>query len=68
MTAAMRDWNEPSTDGPRNLIASIRVATKPSSIEEGVLVCLNDEIHAAREVTKPIHQMLPLLILQDMDL
>ncbi|MGM0640634.1 MAG: asparaginase [Thermotogota bacterium] len=52
MTAAMRDWNEPSTDGPRNLIASIRVATKPASIEEGVLVCLNDEIHAAREVTK----------------
>src|SRR6056297_1480681 len=47
MTAAMRDWNEPSTDGPRNLIASIRVATKPAAIEEGVLVCLNDEIHAA---------------------
>jgi L-asparaginase len=52
MTAAMRDWNEPATDGPRNLIASVRVACALHSIEEGVLVCLNDEIHAAREVTK----------------
>jgi L-asparaginase len=52
LTAAMRNWNEPSTDGPLNLIASVRVACSNASIREGVLVCLNDEIHAAREVTK----------------
>lgn len=52
LTAAMRNWSEPSTDGPMNLIAATRVASCDKAIDQGVLVCLNDEIHAAREVTK----------------
>ncbi|KAF2956422.1 asparaginase [Marinitoga sp. 38H-ov] len=52
LTAAMRNWNEPSTDGPANLISSVRVASSNKAYNKGVLVCLNDEIHSAREVTK----------------
>ncbi|AEX85191.1 asparaginase [Marinitoga sp. 1135] len=52
LTAAMRNWNEPSTDGPANLISSVRVAKSKNARNKGVLVCLNDEIHSAREVTK----------------
>ncbi|SHE63111.1 L-asparaginase [Marinitoga hydrogenitolerans DSM 16785] len=52
LTAAMRNWNEPSTDGPANLISSVRVASSKKAINKGILVCLNDEIHSAREVTK----------------
>jgi L-asparaginase len=35
-----------------NLVNAIRVAASPDSRGMGVLVVLNDEIHAAREVTK----------------
>ncbi|GAB6188801.1 asparaginase [Marinitoga arctica] len=52
LTAAMKNWNEPSTDGPANLISSVRVASSRKAHNKGVLVCLNDEIHSAREVTK----------------
>ncbi|OAA30062.1 asparaginase [Kosmotoga arenicorallina S304] len=51
-TAAMRSIDELGTDGPRNVVSSVRVATNPMSIDMGTMVCLNDEIHAAREVTK----------------
>lgn len=52
MTAAMRNINELGTDGPRNVLASVKVATSEAAGGMGVMVCLNDEIHAAREVTK----------------
>ena len=51
-TAAMRNINELGTDGPRNVLASVRVASSDKAGGMGVMVCLNDEIHAAREVTK----------------
>ena len=51
-TAAMRNINELGTDGPRNVLSSVRVAASDESVGMGVMVCLNDEIHAAREVTK----------------
>ncbi len=51
-TAAMRNINELGTDGPRNVLSSLKVAVSESAKGMGVLVCLNDEIHAAREVTK----------------
>ncbi len=51
-TAAMRNIDETGTDGPRNVLSSIRVANSEQAKEMGTLVCLNDEIHAAREVTK----------------
>ncbi len=51
-TAAMRNINELGTDGPRNVLSSVKVAVSDSAKGMGVMVCLNDEIHAAREVTK----------------
>ena len=51
-TAAMRNINELGTDGPRNVLSSVRVAASDSARGMGVMVCLNDELHAAREVTK----------------
>jgi L-asparaginase len=41
-----------SSDAKLNLVNAIRVAAAPQSAGRGVLVLLNDEIHAAREVTK----------------
>ncbi|WP_428486009.1 asparaginase [Rhodopila sp.] len=41
-----------SSDAGMNLVNAIRVAASPASRGLGVLVVLNDEIHAAREVTK----------------
>jgi L-asparaginase len=52
VTAAMRNINELGTDGPRNVFSSVEVAASEFSKGCGTVVCLNDEIHAAREVTK----------------
>jgi L-asparaginase len=41
-----------SSDAGMNLVNAIRVAASPEAHGMGVLVLLNDEIHAAREVTK----------------
>jgi L-asparaginase len=41
-----------STDAGMNLVNAVRTAAAPQSRGLGVLVLLNDEIHAAREVTK----------------
>ncbi len=41
-----------SSDAGMNLVNAIRVAASPDARNMGVLVVLNDEIHAAREVTK----------------
>jgi L-asparaginase len=41
-----------STDAAMNLVGAIRTAASPASRGRGVLVVLNDEIQAAREVTK----------------
>jgi L-asparaginase len=52
VTGAMRSSNEHGSDGPYNLISSVRVACEHQSIGKGVLVVFNDEIHAAKNVTK----------------
>lgn len=52
VTGAMRSSNELGADGPVNLISSVRTAVDPASRNKGVLVVFNDEIHAARHVTK----------------
>lgn len=41
-----------STDAFLNIVNGARVAAAPEARGMGVLVCLNDEIHAARDVTK----------------
>ena len=51
-TAAMRSGDELGLDGPRNIVGSVRVAAHSNSIDKGVLVVMNDEIHTARDVVK----------------
>jgi L-asparaginase len=41
-----------STDAGMNLVNAVRTAANPAARGMGVLLLLNDEIHAAREVTK----------------
>jgi L-asparaginase len=52
VTGAMRLPTDASPDGPRNLLNAVRLAASPAARGFGVLVTLNDEIHAAREVKK----------------
>ena len=52
VVGAMRPPSSISTDADLNLVDAIRVASLPQSAGNGVLVVLNNEIHAAREVTK----------------
>jgi L-asparaginase len=51
-TGAMRTADEPSWDGPRNLIDAVRVAASPRSTACGVLVAFAGRIFAATDVTK----------------
>ncbi|KRG09675.1 asparaginase [Virgibacillus soli] len=52
LTGAMRSSNEIGSDGLYNFISAIRVACCSEAKNKGVLVVLNDEIHAAKNVTK----------------
>ncbi|CAK8053862.1 asparaginase [Eupransor demetentiae] len=52
MTGAMRSSNELGSDGLYNYQSALRVALDDQSAGRGVLVVMNDEIHAARFVTK----------------
>lgn len=58
LVGAMRNSSELSFDGPANLRAAARVATDPASQGRGVLVVLNQLIHAAADVTKADTQAL----------
>jgi L-asparaginase len=52
VVGAQRPSSALSSDAGMNLVNAIRVAASPDARGLGVLVVLNDEIHAAREVTK----------------
>lgn len=52
LVGAQRPANAMSSDAGLNLANAIRVASAPEARGMGTLVVLNDEIHAAREVTK----------------
>jgi len=52
IVGAMRPASAISADGQLNLLNAIRVAAHPTSRDRGVLVVLNQEINAARDVTK----------------
>lgn len=52
LTGAQRPASALSSDAGMNIYNAVRIAASQSARGMGVLVCLNDEIHAAREVTK----------------
>lgn len=52
LTGSQRPLGAISSDAPLNLVNAIRVAGSTEARGMGGLVCLNDEIHAARDVTK----------------
>ena len=58
VVGAMRAPDEPGYEGTANLLQGFRVAAFPASRGRGVLVVLNNEIHAARDVTKTNAQRL----------
>lgn len=51
-TGAQRAADEPDTDGPRNILDSIRLAAAPQARGLGAMICFEQEFHAARDVTK----------------
>jgi L-asparaginase len=51
-TGAQLAHDHPQSDGPRNLLDSIRAAAADDTIGLGALICFNGELHAGRDVTK----------------
>lgn len=52
LTGAMRSSNELGSDGVYNYLSALRVASDDKAADKGILVVMNDEIHAAKYVTK----------------
>ncbi|MFM7013060.1 MAG: asparaginase, partial [Betaproteobacteria bacterium] len=52
LTGSQRPASALSSDAGLNIFNAVRIASTPEAREMGVLISLNDEIHAAREVTK----------------
>jgi L-asparaginase len=52
-SGAQRRPDQPGSDGPANIVASVSVAEEPAVRSAGgVYVCLNGELHAARDAVK----------------
>lgn len=58
LTGAMRTVSDVGYEGYANLVAAVRVAADPAARGLGALVVMNDQIHAARFVTK-MHTLNP---------
>jgi len=58
LTGAMRTASDVGYEGYANLLAGVRVAAAPQARGLGAVVVFNDEIHAARYVTK-MHTLSP---------
>lgn len=54
LTAAQRNLGTPGSDGDRNLVDAVRTVADPAARGRGVLVVVNDQIHAARDATKVV--------------
>lgn len=51
-TAAMRGAGDTSSDGPMNIYCAVKTAADPKAVGMGVLVCMNETLHAPGEVMK----------------
>ena len=65
VVGAMRPSSALGADGGMNLLNGVRVAACPKSRGMGVLVLLNDEINAARDVTKTSNYRLNTFVSRD---
>lgn len=65
VVGAMRPSSALGADGGLNLLNGVRVAASPASKGMGVLVVLNDEINAARDVTKTSNYRVQTFISRD---
>lgn len=52
LVGSMRPGGSTSADGPNNLYEAVEVAASPKSRGRGVMVVMNDQIHAPRWITK----------------
>jgi len=52
LVGAQRPDSDPYSDGPLNLLRAVEVVSSPVARDKGVLVVMNEQIHAARDVTK----------------
>ena len=52
LIGAQRNASESDFDGPRNLLNAVRITVDPQSKGKGALLAMNNQINAAREVTK----------------
>lgn len=52
LVGSMRSSNEISADGPANLLNALRVGISPEAVGKGVLVVLNENISAGRDLLK----------------
>lgn len=52
LTAAIRHASGISPDGGKNILCAVQTAAAAEAVGKGALVVMNEEIHAAREVTK----------------
>lgn len=52
LIGAQRNASEPDFDGPRNLLNAVRICVDPHSKDRGAMLVMNNQINAAREVTK----------------
>lgn len=52
LIGAQRNASAGDFDGPRNLLNAIRIATTPEARGKGVMLAMNNQINAARSVTK----------------
>jgi L-asparaginase len=66
VVGAMHPFSAISRDGPMNLYNAVRVAADSAARGKGVMVLLNDEISAARDVTKNNTYRVDTFVTRDM--
>ncbi|MCP1575141.1 asparaginase [Herbaspirillum rubrisubalbicans] len=52
LIGAQRNASSPDFDGPRNLLNAARICVCPESRDMGVMIAMNNQINAARDVSK----------------